>query len=199
MLAAAARSARCYSRREMTHRVGIRPLASLVVFAGVLVACAGPSGGIGVATGFNEVRFPAGHRKSVPFFSGATLRGDRPISSTILSGKVGVVNFWGSWCGPCHREQPFLEAMSKQYGGRVQFIGVNARRDQRAAALAYLDQYDVTYPSVYNPDSSIAFDFRVRFMPATFVIDREGKIAGEFIGAILDSSTLSALIDEELS
>jgi len=183
----------------MTHRVVIRPLASLVVLAGVLAACTGASGGIGIATGFDEVRFPAGHRKPMPFFSGTTLQGDRPISSTILSGKVGVVNFWGSWCGPCHREQPFLETMSRQYGSRVQFVGVNARRDQKAAALAYLDQYNVTYPSVYNPDSSIAFDFRVRFMPATFVIDREGKIAGEYIGAILDVSTLRALIDGELS
>ena len=57
----------------------------------------------------------------------------------------------------------------------------------------------MTYPSVFNPDSSIAFDFRVRFMPATFVIDRQGKIAAEFIGAIASASELRAIIDSELT
>ena len=129
-----------------------------------------------------------------------TLRGEQPISSSILSGKVGVVNFWGSWCGPCLREQPGLEALSKEYASKpVQFLGVNSRRDQRAAALAFADQFHVTYPSVFNPDSSIAYSFRVRFMPATFVIDRQGRIAVQFIGAIASRSELRAAIDSELS
>jgi len=127
------------------------------------------------------------------------LRGDLPISSAILSGKVGVVNFWGSWCGPCRREQGPLETLSEAYGARVQFVGVNARRDQKAAALAYLDEFKVTYPSVFNPDSSIAYAFRVRFMPATFVIDKQGRIAAEFIGAIANVSELRRLIDAELA
>jgi len=189
----------------MTRTAVLRPPASALLaslaLAGVLVACAGAGGnpGIGIASGFDAITFPAGHRKPVPNFSGTTLRGDQPISVTILSGKVGVVNFWGSWCGPCRREQGPLEMLSKQYGARVQFVGINARRDQKAAALAYLDEFDVTYPSVYNPDSSIAYAFRVRFMPATFVIDRQGKIAAEFIGAIADVNQLRALIDAELS
>jgi thiol-disulfide isomerase/thioredoxin len=171
------------------------------VLAGVLAACSGGGGnpGIGIATGLNAIPFAPGHRNPVPSFSGTTLRGDQPISAAILSGKVGVVNFWGSWCGPCRREQGPLETLSKQYGARVQFVGVNARRDQKAAALAYLDEFKVTYPSVYNPDSSIAYAFRVRFMPATFVIDRQGKIAAEFIGAIADANQLRVLIDAELS
>ena len=90
--------------------------------------------------------------------------------------------------------------MSKEYASRpVQFLGINTRRDQKAAALAFLDEFHVTYPSVFNPDSSIAFDFRVRFMPATFVIDRQGKIAAEFIGAIASASELRAIIDSELT
>jgi hypothetical protein len=52
---------------------------------------------------------------------------------------------------------------------------------------------------VYNPDSSIAYTFRVRFMPATFVIDRQGRIAAEFIGAIADVNQLRVLIGSELS
>jgi thiol-disulfide isomerase/thioredoxin len=184
----------------MTRRAVIRPLAAALALAGLLAGCSGSSGGIGVTTGFQVVRYTAAQRKAAPTFSGSTLRGDQPISSAIFSGKVGVVNFWGSWCGPCLREQPELEALAKEYVAKpVQFVGVNTRRDQKAAALAFIDQFKVTYPSVFNPDSSIAFSFRVRFMPATFVIDRQGKIAAEFVGAIASMSELRALIDSELT
>jgi len=184
----------------MTSRAALWPLAAIFALAGLLVACAGTSGGIGVTTGATVVIFKAAQRKAAPTFSGTMLRGDRPISSSILSDKVAVVNFWGSWCGPCLREQPGLEALSKEYTSKpVQFIGINTRRDQKAAALAFVDQFNVSYPSVFNPDSSIAYSFRVRFMPATFVIDRQGKIAAEFIGAIQSMSELRALIDSELT
>ena len=184
----------------MTSRADRRPTAAALALAGLLVACTGSSGGIGVTTGFDVVPYKAGQRKPAPTFSGTTLRGDQPISSSILAGKVGIVNFWGSWCGPCLREQPGLEALAKEYASKpVQFLGINTRRDQRAQALAFVDQFGVTYPSVFNPDSSIAFSFRVRFMPATFVIDRQGKIAAEFIGAIASMSELRAYIDSELT
>ena len=184
----------------MTHRAVIRPLAIALVLGGLLAGCSGSSGGIGVTTGSDVVTYTAAQRKAAPGFSGSTLRGDQPISSAILSGKVGVVNFWGSWCGPCLGEQPGLEALAKEFASKpVQFVGVNTRRDQKAAALAFVDQFGVTYPSVFNPDSSIAFSFRVRFMPATFVIDRQGRVAAEFIGAIQSMSELRALIDSELT
>jgi len=185
----------------MTTSAIFRPLASALALAGALVACTGGGNpGIGIANGFDAVPYAPGHRKAAPAFTGTTLRGDLPISSAILSGKVGVVNFWGSWCGPCRREQGPLETLSEEYAARgVQFVGVNARRDQKAAALAYLDEFNVTYPSVYNPDSSIAYAFRVRFMPATFVIDKQGRIAAEFIGAIANAAELRRLIDAELS
>jgi alkyl hydroperoxide reductase subunit AhpC len=76
---------------------------------------------------------------------------------------------------------------------------VNTRRDQKAAALAYLDEFDVTYPSIYDPDSAIAYAYRVRVMPATFVIDEEGKIAATILGAVLTSRDLGELLDEELA
>jgi len=186
----------------MTRRRVISRTTCGIVLVVFLVGCTGPagSGAIGVASGFDVINIPPAKRKPAPSFDATSLRGNQPISSAILAGKVGVVNFWGSWCGPCLREQPSLEALSKEYASRpVQFVGINTRRDQKAAALAFLDQFHVTYPSVFNPDSSIAYDFRVRFMPATFVIDRQGRIAAEFIGAIASQSVLRAIVDSELT
>jgi thiol-disulfide isomerase/thioredoxin len=178
---------------------GVRKLLVPATALIALIACTGSGGGIGVSSGFNVVTIPASDRHPVPSFSGLTLKGGAPISSSVLSGKVGVVNFWGTWCGPCRREQPLLQALSKTYASKgVQFLGINARRDQKAAALAYLDEFKVTYPSVYNSDSSIAYQFKVRFMPATFVTDKQGKIAAEVIGALPSEAELRALIDSVL-
>jgi thiol-disulfide isomerase/thioredoxin len=180
----------------MTHLSSRRLVASALLLIALISGCNSTGGGgIGVARGFNAVSFPSGQRKAAPSFGGATLRSGS-FSSVSLRETVAVVNFWGTWCGPCRREQPFLQKLFRELAGRgVAFVGVNARRDQRAAALAYLDEFHVTYPSVYNPDSSIAFRFRVRFMPATFVIDRQGRIAAEVIGALESEKQLRDLID----
>lgn len=116
----------------------------------------------------------------------------------MVRGTVGVVNFWGSWCGPCREEQRGLEALWQEYRGRgVQFIGMN-ERDQKAAALAYLDEFGVSYPSLWDPDAAQSYRFKVRYMPATYVIDRSGRIAATIVGAIEDPGDLRALLDAEL-
>ena len=170
------------------------PLPALLV---LLVACTGgeQGGSIQVATSFNILRAQPNAREVAPAVEGEMLAGD-PVD---LDGDVAVVNFWGSWCGPCREEQPRLEAIWKRYADRgVVFIGVNTRRDQRAAALAFLEEFEVTYPSVYDPASEIAFEFGVRFMPATFVIDRQGRIAAHVVGALRAEEDLTAILDEEI-
>lgn len=175
--------------------------AGLVLIAAVCTAGGSEEGGsIGVASNFNVASFLRGERDPAPAFSGETLRDRRRLDDGFIRGKVAVVNFWGSWCGPCRDEQPALEALWKEYGPRdVAFLGINTRRDQEAAALAYLEEFAVTYPSIYDPPSRIAFDFGVRVMPATFVIDRDGMIAAQIFGALRDEADLRRILDAELT
>ncbi len=176
--------------------VGVCIAASASLLLG---ACSRANGGFLITTDVNVVRFAPGERHASPQFSGPALKSEGQISNEVLRGKIGVINFWGSWCGPCRREQPLLEQLSKDYANRgVQFLGIN-ERDQKAAALAYLDEFKVTYPSIYNPDSSIAYPFKVRYMPHTYVIDRNGKIAAEIIGALFKESDLKDVLDRELA
>lgn len=170
------------------------------MFVLVLASCAraDQSGTISIASGLEFRPIPVASRKAAPAFSEEALAGGPAITQAIYAGRVGVVNFWGSWCGPCRKEEPLLERLSKEYAPRdVTFLGVNTRRDQRAAAKAFLEEFSVTYPSAYDPDSTIAYRFGVRVMPATFVIDRQGRIAAQVIGAITDEVGFRRLLDAE--
>jgi thiol-disulfide isomerase/thioredoxin len=130
-----------------------------------------------------------------------------PISSPALDrgrvapetyrGEVVVVNFWASWCGPCRKEQPGLERLWSEYGERgAQFLGVNFR-DDPAAARTYLDEFDVTYPSVAD-DGVIAHGFRVPYLPATVLVDRAGQMRYQLLGA-QDEAVVRGFLEELLA
>jgi thiol-disulfide isomerase/thioredoxin len=119
------------------------------------------------------------------------------VAPKTYRGEVVVVNFWASWCGPCRKEQPGLERLWAEYGERgTQFLGVNFR-DDPAAARAYLDEFDVTYPSVAD-DGLIAHRFRVPYLPATVLVDRSGQMRYRLLGA-QDEAVVRGYLEELLA
>ncbi|GLH94829.1 TlpA disulfide reductase family protein [Phytohabitans aurantiacus] len=119
----------------------------------------------------------ADQRPDPPKVAGDLLTGGR-YDLTQDRGKVVVVNFWGSWCAPCRAEADDLEATyqaTKDKGAT--FLGVNLR-DSPDAAKAF-EEGRVTYPSLFDPSGKVALDFDVppNAIPATVVIDRDGRIA----------------------
>jgi cytochrome c biogenesis protein CcmG, thiol:disulfide interchange protein DsbE len=112
-----------------------------------------------------------------------------------LQDKVVVVNFWGSWCGPCRREQPVLQRLSEEYEGQVQFVGVDFIDDE-AAAREFVREFGVTYPSVVD-EGSLAHEFGVPYAPATFLVDRSGVMRYQLLGA-QEEDELRAYLEELL-
>ena len=93
-----------------------------------------------------------------------------------LRGKVTVINFWASWCVECRKEAPGLEATYRRYKDRgVVFLGVDYL-DTEPAALAYLREYDTTYPVGTDVQQQIARAYHITGVPETFVVDREGIV-----------------------
>ncbi|MCL4507320.1 MAG: TlpA family protein disulfide reductase [Chloroflexi bacterium] len=93
-----------------------------------------------------------------------------------LRGKVVVINFWASWCTECRKEAPGLEATYRRYKDRgVVLLGVDYL-DTEPAALAYLREYETTYPVGADLQQGIARAYRITGVPETFVVDKTGKI-----------------------
>jgi cytochrome c biogenesis protein CcmG, thiol:disulfide interchange protein DsbE len=99
-----------------------------------------------------------------------------------LRGQVVVVNFWASWCTTCREEAPLLEHVWQTYKDRgVVFLGIDYV-DTEMKALDYLEEFNVTYPNGPDLASKISQSYRVRGVPETFFIGRDGKIAPIQVG-----------------
>ena len=118
-----------------------------------------------------------------PAINGATLAGQR-LAWSSLRGHPVVLDFWGSWCGPCRAQQPDLNALYRKYAARgVVFLGVDMR-DDNSAALSYEHDLHVAYASIPDGSEQIAAAYNVSAPPTVIVIDQHGEIVDRFLGTI---------------
>lgn len=100
-----------------------------------------------------------------------------------LRGKVVVINFWASWCIPCRTEAGELEAMSRKYSDEVVFIGVDYA-DTEKGALKFIDKYGLTYFNGPDLGTRISAEYRIRGVPETFYVAKNGELQGLKIGPL---------------
>lgn len=145
---------------------------------------------------------PVEERVPAPTDALPVLGEDRDLGIADLQGRVVIVNFWASWCGPCRVEQPDLnEAHSRLPEGEVAFLGVNIE-DSEANALAHIDEFAIPYPSLFDPANDYASRFSgvgPRNIPSTLFLDREGRVAVRVFGVIgtRETTSLAAAIADE--
>lgn len=120
-----------------------------------------------------------------------------PMDLDGQQGRVVVVNFFASWCAPCRQEAADLEQTWRKYQGQeVQFFGI-AYKNAAADAQAFIEEFDVTYPSTADPANRTARDYGVTGVPETFVIDPQGYLVHHFLGEVTQER-LSQEIDKAL-
>lgn len=107
------------------------------------------------------------------------------LLADVSAGTPVVVNFWGSWCGPCKREAATFAELSERYEGAVQFIGVNLL-DTKDGARRFMETYGITYPSVFDPSPTGAIRTSYGFtgQPATLFISYGGEESYRWEGEI---------------
>jgi peroxiredoxin len=97
-----------------------------------------------------------------------------------LAGKIVVVNFWATWCPPCRKEMPDLDAIYKDFRSKGLVILAIGDED-RAKVVSFLAEHKVSYPVLLDPGRRVNDRFVVRGIPKTFVYDRSGRLAAESI------------------
>jgi cytochrome c biogenesis protein CcmG/thiol:disulfide interchange protein DsbE len=107
-------------------------------------------------------------------------------------GKVVVINFWASWCGPCRTEAPAFESLWNQYKGKgVVFLGITFADDPQDSQ-EFMAQYGMTYPVAADGHSDISKGlYRIQGVPETFIIDKQGNIE-RFFYFLTDDTSQSA-------
>jgi len=110
---------------------------------------------------------------------------EKIIDFDTFRGKVTLINFWATWCGPCKRELPELVALSKELAPKnVKIIGISTDRGANVVETvrAFIQQHNITYQNVIaNGELEEAFG-NVRLIPTSFLIDVNGKIAQKIVG-----------------
>ena len=112
------------------------------------------------------------------------------LDDPAFAGNVVVINVWGQWCGPCRAEVGQLQQVyDATRGSGVSFLGIDARDNNRQAALDFVDDRHVTYPSIYDPAMRTLIAFGGKYpttvIPSTLVLDRQHRVAAVFLRELL--------------
>lgn len=114
--------------------------------------------------------------QTAPLFGAVLLQGKETVELERHRGKVVLLDFWASWCGPCRQSLPALENLRREFGpAGFEVIAVNLDADPQDG-LDFLKKYPVTYPIVQDAQGRIARLFDVQTMPMSYLIDRQGVV-----------------------
>lgn len=167
----------------------------------MLAACAGSGAAAADCERIAGVReglclTPVDERVAAPDDALPTLGDDdQQLSLADLRGRVVVLNFWASWCGPCRVEQPDLnDAYEALPDDEVAFLGVNIEEARQSNGLAHEREFAIPYPSMYDPGNELAAGFQgstgPRVPPSTLFLDREGRVAARVLGTVGTSEVI---------
>ncbi len=106
----------------------------------------------------------------------------KPVNLESVKGKVVLLNFWATWCGPCRLEVPDLVELQAKYKDKVQVIGLVVDDQDEDAIRTFAKRYAINYPIAMATD-----ELRIKFggvpaLPTSFVIDTQGRVVQKHIG-----------------
>lgn len=150
-------------RNRVLH--GIITVVLVAVAASALVAC----GGSGSTASSAEVEMIS----------------PKDFSVSQYAGKPLVVNYFGSWCGPCNMEAPALSAFAKAHSADTAFVGI-AVNDQESAVVDFMSKYGLKYPVVLD-DGSLYAEDAITGVPTTIFYNAAGQEVDRIVGAAVTS------------
>lgn len=160
-------------------RMGLKRIGMAAMLCGMSLVFTLPSLAHDPFISLKMSRLPAGSMAAP--FELTTLEG-KVVKLSDLAGKVVLVNFWATWCGPCKEEMPSLARLQQQLDP-ARFVLLTVTTDlQRQGIAQFLSHLGVTLPVLFDEDQEVSRSFMVRGLPTTVVIARDGTLVGRAVG-----------------
>jgi len=137
---------------------------------------------------------------TLPLFSGYELDGKSEVHLEDFRGKIVVLNFWASWCKPCEQEAAEMQQAWLEYepSGEVIFLGIDYV-DTEPEARVYLKKFGITYPNGPDLATSISQYFRIKGVPETYFVDRDGVLHFVQVGPFSSIEQIKNILDPMLA
>ncbi len=148
-------------------------LANLARYEDIKVALDAP----GYRAALSEVDALEKERAKIDFT--LTDRNGKSWTRSALKGKVVLVNFWATWCPPCRKEMPDLDALQTRFKDRLVILGISDEKGETVDA--YLKAHPVGYPVLLDPGRTVNDRYKVDGIPKNLVYDRQGRLVAQSI------------------
>ena len=125
---------------------------------------------------------PADVGQKAPRFTLPDLAGKPVRLDDFLGKKAVLINFWATWCEPCREEMPTLERLSVERRASLAVLGVSLDGVGRDRVRAFVRELGVTFPILLDPGATVARQYRIRALPTSYIVDREGVVRYREIG-----------------
>ena len=137
----------------------------------------------GEADLFSKIRIdPIKGNKKAPDFSLKDLNGKK-VEIKQFKGKIILLNFWATWCGPCKEEIPALEVLPQQFKEKnLVLLTISVDYEGLKPVQEFMNKHHYTFPVLLDPQGETLDLFEVKEIPTTFIIDKKGGMIGRAIG-----------------
>ena len=146
---------------------------------------------------------PGEARERPPFSVDFTLPDldGKSVRLSDLRGRVVLINFWATWCPPCRAEMPSMNDLYKDYRDKgLEILAISTDVDGRRVVAPFVEKYGLTFPVLLDPKMDVGSGIQVRGIPSTYLLDKQGRVAGLEVGARdWNRSSLRRILDELLA
>ncbi len=142
-------------------------------------------GGTALATGpLSKLSvIPLAERQAAPAFLLESLTGGKE-SLADYKGKLVLLNFWATWCMPCRQEMPSMASLWQKYQDQgLIVVAISLDEDARSRVASFAKIFKLSFPILLDPQSQVGGAYEVSGVPASYLIDRNGKLVARVVGS----------------